>query len=49
MDWAEIDTLLWLYIVLKLIDFGVHALVAWMTAKGWIGSDLSHGVFNVIR
>lgn len=44
MDWAEIDNLLWLWLVLKGISWLVDSAVAWMMAQGWIGQDTGQGI-----
>jgi hypothetical protein len=49
MDFLEIDFLLFLYVAMKLIDFGVHALIAWGGSSGILSDNVSHGLLNVLR
>lgn len=48
MDWAEIDSLLWLAVVLALVYWIGRAAVAWMQAQGWIPDSVAQGILGVI-
>ena len=48
MDWAEIDALLWLSVVLALIYLGARAGVAFLNAQGWLPDSVTHGLINFI-
>ena len=46
MDWAEVDTLLWLLLVLTLGNFLIKSGVSLAGAKGWISSDTTNGILS---
>lgn len=49
MDWAEIDTLLWLFVVLSLIRWAFNSLVSWLGTKSILSDNVTQGILNVTK